>query len=342
MKPLPLGDSETVRIGETVYVAGNPRGLEGTFSDGIISSIRKGYTRKRLQMTAPISPGSSGGPVLNANGEVIGVSFMTIDGGQNLNFAIPSRYLKVLLKQAEPANPFQRGEQSISADPYNNRGNTKADPVGLVAAILDYDKAIRLKPGHADAYVNRGVLKAKLSHYLGAIADFDTAIRLKPNDADAYYNRGNAKAKSGEQFAAIADFDTVIRLKPNYLVAYVNRGNAKADLGKHVAAIADYDEAIRLSPGFATAYYNRGNAKRRIGKHVAAITDYDTAIRLKPNDAATYFNRGRAKALLGHTRESKQNLRTALQLANQAGDENLKAKIQLMLRSIELSSQLSQ
>ena len=64
-KPLSLGDSDSVRIGETVYVAGNPKGLEGTFSDGIISSRRDKYTKERLQMTAPISPGSSGGPVLN-------------------------------------------------------------------------------------------------------------------------------------------------------------------------------------------------------------------------------------------------------------------------------------
>ena len=60
IKPLSLDDSDTVKIGETVYVAGNPKGLEGTFSDGIISSRRDTYTKERLQMTAPISPGSSG------------------------------------------------------------------------------------------------------------------------------------------------------------------------------------------------------------------------------------------------------------------------------------------
>ena len=97
IKPLPLGNSTDVKIGETVYVAGNPKGLEGTFSNGIISSRRDKNTKERLQMTAPISPGSSGGPVLNSKGEVIGVSFMTLVGGQNLNFAIPSRYLTELL-----------------------------------------------------------------------------------------------------------------------------------------------------------------------------------------------------------------------------------------------------
>ena len=90
VQPLPLGDSDAVEIGDTVYVAGNPKGFfEGTFSDGIISAVRGDSTSKRLQMTAPVSSGSSGGPVLNSSGEVIGVSFATFRGGQNLNFRHP-------------------------------------------------------------------------------------------------------------------------------------------------------------------------------------------------------------------------------------------------------------
>ena len=94
---LSLGDSDAVQIGDKVYVAGNPQGLEGSFSDGIISAIRGGSADKFFQMTAPISQGSSGGPVVNARGEVIGVSFATHLEGQNLNFAIPVNYLKALM-----------------------------------------------------------------------------------------------------------------------------------------------------------------------------------------------------------------------------------------------------
>jgi len=94
---LPLGNSDSVQVGENVYAVGNPHGLEGTFSQGIISSIREVSSEKLLQITAPISPGSSGGPVLNGKGEVIGVSVATFSGGQNLNFAIPSGYLNALL-----------------------------------------------------------------------------------------------------------------------------------------------------------------------------------------------------------------------------------------------------
>ena len=118
---LSLGSSDAVQVGESVYAVGNPQGLEGTFSQGIVSSIREVGTDKLLQITAPISPGSSGGPVLNGKAEVIGVSVATFRGGQNLNFAIPSSYLKTLLAKAGPAKPLAeakppKAQRSILAD----------------------------------------------------------------------------------------------------------------------------------------------------------------------------------------------------------------------------------
>ena len=198
IKPLLLGNSTDVKIGETVYVAGNPKGLEGTFSNGIISSRRDKNTKERLQMTAPISPGSSGGPVLNSKGEVIGVSFMTLVGGQNLNFAIPSRYLTELLtkSKSKPAKPLAQGNRSISAKTYFMWGNTKYYLGDYKGAITDYTQAIRLNPDYASAYYNRGNAKSNLGQHFAAIADYDIAIRLNPDDAEAYYNRGLAKTTS--------------------------------------------------------------------------------------------------------------------------------------------------
>lgn len=112
-KPLSIADSDSIKVGATVYVVGNPKGLEGTFSNGIISSRRDMDIKKRLQMTAPVSPGSSGGPVLNGKGEVIGISYAQIISGQNLNFAIPSNYLKKLIDQAGKAQSFSQWNQSI-------------------------------------------------------------------------------------------------------------------------------------------------------------------------------------------------------------------------------------
>jgi len=99
---LNLASADAVQVGETVYAVGTPQGLEGTFSQGIVSGIRQVGSDQILQITAPISPGSSGGPVLNGKGDVIGVSVATYRGGQNLNFAIPSMYLKTLLGKVGP------------------------------------------------------------------------------------------------------------------------------------------------------------------------------------------------------------------------------------------------
>ena len=199
VQPLSIANSEAIEIGDGVYVAGNPKGLDGTFSDGMISGIRGSSADKRLQMTAPISPGSSGGPVLNNIGEVIGVSVATVEGGQSLNFAIPVNYLGALLNQFARAQPSLQDNQSISAETYYRWGDTMFSLKRYQEAVLRYDQAIYLKPDYTIAYNNRGLAKNYLEQYDAAIADYDRAIRLKPDFAEAYYNRGLAKAREDLQ-----------------------------------------------------------------------------------------------------------------------------------------------
>ena len=90
-----IGDIAKATIGEKVYVISSPQGLENTISDGILSGIREiDAKRKILQITAPVSSGSSGGPVFNNNGEVIGIATFLIEEAQNLNFAMPVNLIK--------------------------------------------------------------------------------------------------------------------------------------------------------------------------------------------------------------------------------------------------------
>ncbi len=371
IKPLSLGDSERVRIGETVYVACNPKGVKGTFSAGVISSRRDKSKNERLQMTASISPGSNGGSVLNSKGEVIGMSVSvhrTLDA-PNLNYAIPSKYLKKLLTQSKSTQPFSQEQQSISAETYMLWGNAKYEIEDYENAISDYYKVIQLQPDDAEAYNNMGLAKFALEQHFDAIADFDIAIRLKPDYALAYSNRGIVKAQLGEfadaisdfdaaigfdreltsayynrglmyamleQFAsAVSDFNTAIRLDPEFASAYINRGVVKRKLGKYTAAIADYDIAIRLEPDAADAYLNRGTAKESLGQHVAAISDYDTAIRLKPDYAKAYYNRGVSKVRLGKKLEAKRDFQTVLQIAIKSGNEQLKVSAEKALRKLD-------
>jgi hypothetical protein len=98
-RTLTLGDSDQIQVGEEVVAIGNPLGLELTVSNGILSGVRVTKEEgKFLQITAPISHGSSGGPLFNMFGEVVGINTMYLEGGENLNFAIPVNDAKNLLR----------------------------------------------------------------------------------------------------------------------------------------------------------------------------------------------------------------------------------------------------
>ena len=127
----PLSLSATVpEVGERIIVYGSPLGLEKTVSDGIVSAIREvpGYG-KLIQITAPISPGSSGSPVLNMKGEVIGVATFQMIEGQNLNFAIPSERITKL-------NLVKEKKISLSEEKEIGKYLPKYEPTKILSANI--------------------------------------------------------------------------------------------------------------------------------------------------------------------------------------------------------------
>jgi serine protease Do len=101
-----LGDSDKITVGERAVSIGNPVGLEHTLTDGLISARRVIDGRKLIQMSTPVSPGNSGGPLFNSRGEVIGVTVMIYSGGtllaQNLNLAVPVNDLRAMIHTDYP------------------------------------------------------------------------------------------------------------------------------------------------------------------------------------------------------------------------------------------------
>lgn len=108
------------QIGEQIFVAGNPKGLSGTFSDGLVSGIREIENRKLIQISAPISPGSSGGPVVNKSSSLVGVSVGGISDGQNLNFAIPALYVKRLIENKSSLKQFNFTKSKVTDTAYDD------------------------------------------------------------------------------------------------------------------------------------------------------------------------------------------------------------------------------
>ena len=104
--PLSLSANISVAVGDDIYAMGNPEGLEGTFTPGIVSALRKVGDQEYMQITAPISHGSSGGAIVNDHGDVVGVAVGSIPTGQSLNFAIPVRFLRSLIARQTPVSPL--------------------------------------------------------------------------------------------------------------------------------------------------------------------------------------------------------------------------------------------
>ena len=229
------------------------------------------------------------------------------------------RILKVISPEASEAETCLRD------------ASEKAKQGDHESAITDYDQALCLKPNFAIAYLHRGIAKANMGLYSNAISDFDQALRIKHDYADVYVNRGFLKHNMELYYASIADYDEALRINPNDVVALVNRGDVKFDLQQFSDAIIDYDKALCLKPDFAEGYNNRGQAKRHLKQYDAAITDFDIVIQLNPNLAEPYYNRGLAKASQEHTWEAKQDLQTALRLAERTRDERLRLLIERAL-----------
>ena len=129
---LTIGDSDKVEVGQQVVAIGSPLGLEATVSPGFISGVREVNGLKLIQMTSPISPGSSGGVLIDSLGEVVGVPSQSLTlvrqnttVSQNLNFAVPSNYVKELISapakearslSAVPARPNSKPPEQSTKD----------------------------------------------------------------------------------------------------------------------------------------------------------------------------------------------------------------------------------
>ena len=142
---LPIAVDDELSIGDDVFVAGNPEGYEGTFSRGIISALRA--RGNLIQIDAAISKGSSGGPVIDVRGRVVGVAVAKNNRGQNLNFPVPAVHVSRLITKVERAEALgspRSGRQArdhpadVSPAPRDGSHNTAARWVVAVGKQTDF------------------------------------------------------------------------------------------------------------------------------------------------------------------------------------------------------------
>jgi len=286
--------------GEDVIVIGNPLGFESTVSTGIVSAVRDiPAFGKILQITAPVSPGSSGSPVLNTKGEVIGVATLIATKGQNLNFAIPSDKI-IALKEISQMPIFKMlAADSNDAQLFYNKGFIELWQENYSIALTYFQKAMEKNPDYAKAWFSAGYCYNNLGRYQDAVEAYKQAIRLKPDDAEAHNNLGVAYNNLGRYQEAIEVCKQAIRLKPDYAEAHYNLGIAYGSLGRWQDEIEAYKQAIRIKPDDADAHNNLGVAYGKLDRYQDAVESFKQAIRIKPGYAGAHYNLGFTYFLAG-------------------------------------------
>lgn len=182
--------------GEPVVAIGHPLGLENTVSDGVVSAVREGRGADLVQISAPISPGSSGGPVLDDRGRVIGVATLVFRYGQNLNFATPVSYLEPLIDgdDARPLSslPSRYARELLAActvgdlvAAYRVAARRERSPRATRAAMLDLlvglercDRVGRLVMVGLDAAAGAPDARGRALIYDAVLDEIERALRL--------------------------------------------------------------------------------------------------------------------------------------------------------------------
>jgi len=267
------------KVGEKVYAIGSPMGLENSLSEGIVSGKRTEIGKKKqnlVQITASLSPGSSGGAVLNSIGELIGISSSGLREGNNLNFAVPvTDILKVNLDS-------YNDKKKIQALNYFFQGQNLFEEGKNEEAIKFYTKFLEMFPKDQKAYNYRGLAYAERKQYEKAIEDYSKAIKLDPTFAPAYNNRGEAYYKIKEYEKGVADVTYVLKIYPDNLEAHFARGVMYMSDQDYDEAMKDFKYVLKVEPGNTALLINMGLCEYYDTNFESAISYWKTAIKYNP------------------------------------------------------------
>jgi S1-C subfamily serine protease len=275
LSPVRIALSSTVATGERVYAIGAPEGLELTFSEGVVSSLRETEGVHIIQTSAPISPGSSGGGLFDAQGNLIGITTFQLKEGQSLNFALPGEWVSALL---DSGTNVAGGSSSAEIDA---RLESKAWlEIGLDAVKKeDYDVAVHsfhMCTDLAQADAPRAWLE------LGQIGEMAAGMNSPP---DAFKSWLNQVRTSPEQAQAetIADFEKAIELKPDYGEAWLELARVHDERKEYGQAIAAAKEATHFAARNWIAWLVLGTSYTDTASYSEAIRALQEAEKVAPD-----------------------------------------------------------
>jgi cytochrome c-type biogenesis protein CcmH/NrfG len=241
--------SHAAKPGGRVIVVGSPLGLEQSVSDGIVSAIRpQANGTELIQITAPISPGSSGSPVVDSSGDVIGIATFTLTAGENVNFAISTKHVRALLEN----HGLLREQASAS-------GSASKLPEISSQGLFEAMKAkVRENPDDSNAHAEMGFAYWKLHKLSEALEEYKLAISLDPTNARALARLAALYIENKQRAEATLVYNLLIEAKPNYVAAYVMQAQSYEAMGQYDQAVSFYTKAIALDSRADDAYYRLG------------------------------------------------------------------------------------
>ncbi len=289
--PLPITQT-TPQEGESIVVIGNPFGLEGSVSNGIVSAVRdiSGYGRI-IQITAPISPGSSGSPVVNMNGQVIGVATLQAAEGQSINFAVPSERILQLkigeLQSFSNLNSDTQKNKRAAAERLYSQGLGVLSRDDYARAAAFFEKAVEIDPAYAEAWYQAGFSYGMLGKHEDALRASKQAAKLRPEWTETYVNIGASSYALGKFDDAVNAYKQAAKLDSANPDTQYALGLSLNKLGRNEEEILSYKRAVALKPDFANAYEKLGLAYYKQKRYAEAIPAFESLKTYKP-DAKTY------------------------------------------------------
>jgi tetratricopeptide (TPR) repeat protein len=239
-KPISIGTSVNLKQGQRIYAIGSPEGYENSISEGIISGFRIENNANLIQMTAPITDGSSGGAVVNSKGELIGLSVSGQHDG-NIYFVIP---VEDILNLIYPSNNFAVTNETEN---YLQKGKEANKQKDYESAVLYFSKYLEKNLNDFDAYYSRGYANFKLKKFKPAIVDFTKALEFNKTKFETYFYRANSYYSLKDFTNSLNDYTEAINIAPQYTELYYNRGYANFKLKKYENAAADWNKAIEYN-----------------------------------------------------------------------------------------------
>lgn len=172
-----IGSSTELKIGDPVFAVGNPSGLTNTLTTGVVSGFRKEGKVDLIQISAPISPGSSGGGLFDRNGKLIGITTSKIEGAEALGFAIPIDAYATLWE--DDFQYKQRFAGHLDWE-YTRRMLVQRHASDWAALLRSAETMIDLDPYNADGWYYSGMANLKMSNHSDAMAHAYKSVELDP------------------------------------------------------------------------------------------------------------------------------------------------------------------